>query len=356
MKYKAEVREAMSSGGVCQMPADGARADLLRLINGFQTSQAIHVAATLGLADLLGSGPKTTADLAVATKTHPAALYRLMRALASIGVFQEGNNRRFALTPVGEFLRTDVVGTHAPMAQLVGRPNYWQAWGALLYAVQTGTIAFDHVHGSGVWEYRAQRPEEARIFDRAMASGTERFAEAVLEVCDFGRFHSVIDVGGGDGMFLAKILAAYPGLRGTVFDQPHVTAEAAISLEALGLSGRCQAIAGDFLVGVPEGGDVYLLKWILHDWDDAAAIGILRSCRRAMKPSGRLLVVEHVIGLPNASPDGKFMDLAMMTVTGGRERTEDEFATLLAEAGFQLISVTPTATLLSLIEGALKGA
>jgi SAM-dependent methyltransferase len=332
------------------------RADLLRLINGFQASQAIHVAASLGLADLLGSGPKAAADLAAATKAHPAALYRLMRALASIGLFQEDDDRRFALTPVGEFLRTDVAGTHAPMAQLIGRSNHWAAWGALLSAVRSGVIAFDHVHGSGVWEYRAQHPEETRIFDRAMASGAERFAEAVLDVCDFSRFHSVVDVGGGDGMFLAKILAAHPSLHGTVFDQPHVAVKAAISLEALGLSGRCEAIAGDFFVGVPEGGDVYLLKWILHDWDDAAAIDILRSCRRVMKPSARLLAVEHVIGLPNASPDGKFMDLAMMVVTGGRERTEAEFAALLAEAGFQLISVTPTTTPLSIMEGALKEA
>jgi len=179
------------------MPTHKARADLLRLINGFHASQAIHVAATLGLADLLGSGPRTTAELAAATKAHPTALYRLMRALASIGVFHEDDDRSFSLTPVGDFLRTDVAGTHAPMAQLIGRPNYWQAWGALLYAVRSGTTAFDHVHGSGVWEYRAQRPEETFIFDRAMASGTERFAEAVLEVCDFGRFHNVIDVGGG---------------------------------------------------------------------------------------------------------------------------------------------------------------
>jgi hypothetical protein len=345
------------------MPTHRARADLLRLINGFQTSQAIHVAATLGLADLLGSVPKTTADLAAVTKAHPAALYRLMRALASIGVFQEDDDRfqedddrRFGLTPVGEFLRTDVAGTHAPMAELVGRPNYWQAWGALHYAVRSGTTAFDHIHGSGVWEYRAQRPEETLIFDRAMACGTERVAEAVLEVCDLSGSRNVIDIGGGDGMFLAKILAAYPSLRGTLFDQPHVTSKAAISLDALGLSGRCQAIAGNFFVNVPEGGDVYLLKWILHDWDDTAAIGILRSCRRAMKPSSRLLVVEHVIGLPNASADGTFMDLTMMVMNGGRERTENEFATLLAGAGFQLISVTPTATPLSLIEGALAGA
>jgi len=162
------------------MTAQGARADLLHLINGFQASQAIHVAATLGLADLLRAGPKSTADLAASTGTHPVALYRLMRALASIGVLREAKGRRFALTPIGEFLRSDVVGTHAPMAELIGRPTFWQAWDNLLHAVRTGGIAFDDLHGRSVWAYRAEHPEEERIFDRAMAAGTEGFAEAVL--------------------------------------------------------------------------------------------------------------------------------------------------------------------------------
>jgi hypothetical protein len=333
------------------MSAQDARANLLRLINGFQASQAIHVAATLGLADLLGRGPRTASELAAQSGTHPAALYRLMRALAAIGVFKEDDDQRFALTAVGEFLRNEIAGTHAPMAQLVGRPNFWQAWGDLLYAVRSGATAFDHVHGSGVWEYRAKCPEEARIFDRAMAAGTERFAEAVVDVCDFGRFRHVVDIGGGDGVFLAKVLAAFPHLRGTLFDQPHVAARAASSLETYGFEGRCRAVGGNFFVGVPEGADAYLLKWILHDWDDTASIGILQSCRRAMRPTGMLLVVEHVIGPPNTSPDGTFMDLTMMVLTGGRERTREEFAALFAEAGFRLVSVTPTATPLSVIEG-----
>jgi hypothetical protein len=336
------------------MSANEARADLLHLINGFQASQAIHVAATLKLADLLGSGAKTTADIAGSTKTHPVSLYRLMRALAAIGVFHEDEEHRFALTAVGEFLRSDVSGTHAPMAELVGRPYFRQAWGDLIHTVRTGVTAFDHAHGKNVWEYRTERPDEERIFDRSMATATERFAEAVLDACDFGRFQHIVDVGGGDGMFLAKILAAHPRIHGTLFDQPHVITRAAASMDSLGFSGRCQGLGGNFFVNLPEGADAYLLKWILHDWDDKASIDILRSCRRAMKPASKLFIVEHVIGPPNTSREAKFMDLSMMVLTGGRERTRDEFAVLLADAGFRLLSVTPTVTPLSVIEGALE--
>src|SRR5436309_7765835 len=168
--------------------AQTARANLLRLINGFQASQAIHVAATLRLADLMRSGPESACDLASATSTNPVALHRLLRALASVGVFEERDGGRFALTPMGEFLRSDVMGTHAAMAELVGRKYFWDSWGDLLHAVRAGTTAFEHTHGRSVWEYRAQNHEECLIFDRAMARGTERYADAVIDVCDFGRF------------------------------------------------------------------------------------------------------------------------------------------------------------------------
>jgi SAM-dependent methyltransferase len=322
------------------------------MILGFQVSQAIHVAATLGLADHLACGPRGNAELAAATKAHPLSLYRLMRVLASVGVFHQDEEGRFVLTAVGEFLRNDVAGTHAPMAEMIGRPNFWQAWGDLLYAVRTGATAFDHVHGRNVWAYRAERPDEARVFDRAMASATARFAEAVLDVCDFSGCDTVVDIGGGDGTFLAKILAEHPHIGGTVFDQPRSVARAAASIDAAGLAGRCRAVGGDFFVGVPAGGDAYLLKWILHDWDDTASIDILRSCRRAMSPGGRLIVVEHVIGPLDTFAHGALMDVNMMVMTGGRVRSRDEFAALFAEAGFRLVSVTPTATPLSVIEGA----
>ncbi len=330
-----------------------ARAELLRLINGFQASQAIHVAATLGLADILQRGPARSADLADLTGAHPDALRRLVRVLASIGLIEETSDQRLVLTPTGQFLRSDVSGTCAPMAELIGRPNFWQAWGDLLHTVKTGEIAFDHVHGSNVWDYRSRHPDEARAFDRAMASGTERFAEAVIDVCDFGCFEHIVDVGGGDGMFLAKILASHPHVRGTLFDQPHVIARVVASQPAEAFNGRYCAVGGNFFNGVPEGGDAYLLKWILHDWGDAASVNILRSCRRAMKRAGRLLVAEYVLGSSDASPEGEFMDLMMLVMNGGRERTRDEFAAIFAAAGFRLTSITPTATPLSVIEAVL---
>jgi hypothetical protein len=326
-------------------------ADLSKLLMGFRVSQAIHVAATLGLADLLASGPKTCGELAQATDTHPLALYRLMRALSSAGVFRELDHRRFELTPIGELLRSDVAGTQAPMAQLVGRPNYWQAWGNLLHAVRSGETAFNHVHGADVWEYRASHTQEGEVFDRAMAAHTEQFAVAALAACDFSRFAHVVDVGGGDGTFLAEILQAHPRAQGTLFDQPQTVARAESSLELLGLSTRCQTVGGNFFVDVPEGGDAYLLKWILHDWDDRASVDILRACRRAMKPDAALIVFERLIGPPNTASEGKFVDLNMLVLTGGRERTRDEFADLFDQSGFRLVSVTPTSTPLFVIEG-----
>jgi hypothetical protein len=329
-------------------------ADLRKLMQGFQVSQAIHVAATLGLADHLASGARTSDELAAATGTHPPALYRLMRALASAGIFREHDQRRFELTPVGELLRGDVAGTEAPMAQLFGRPSYWRAWGDLLHAVRTGNTAFDHVHGCGVWEHRAQHSVEGEVFDRAMAARTEQIAEVALAACDFSRFAHVVDVGGGDGTLLANILAAHPQTRGTLFDQPQTIARARSSLASLGLSTRCQAVGGSFFADVPEDGDAYVLKWILHDWDDRAAADILRACRRAMKADGALIVFERLVGPPNTGSEGKFADLNMLVMNGGRERTRDEFAALFGQSGFRLVSVTPTSTPLCVIEGVLE--
>jgi hypothetical protein len=332
------------------MVADAHRAELFRLINSFQVSQAIRVAATLRLADHLALGAKTVDELAVMSNAHAGALRRLLKALASIGVFREFEHDRFALTTISVFLCTDAAGTHAPWAEFVGLTHVWQAWSGLLHAVRTGSTAFDHVHGCGVWEYRAGHPEENLIFDRAMAAGTERYADAIMSVCDFGRFSHIVDIGGGDGMFLEKILAAHAPLHGTVFDQPHIVAQAKSRLAAGGFADRCTAVGGNFFSSVPEGRDVYLLKWILHDWNDEDCVRILRSCRRAMKPDGRLIVVEHVAGSAEDPPDGRFLDLMMLVMTGGRERTKEEFAKLFAAADLRLAALEPTSTLLSIME------
>lgn len=326
------------------------RSALLRLISGFQASRAIGVAAELGLADALGRGPASATELARRTGTHPDPLQRLLQLLAAIGLLAPAGGDRFALTPMGDYLRSDARGSCAAMAELFGRPGIWQAWGDLLHTVKTGETAFDHVHGCSVWQYRARHPGEAAIFDRAMASGSRPFAQAVLEICDFSRFGHVVDVGGGDGVFLATILERHPALHGTVFDQPEVIARAAPPQPREAFQGRYRALAGDFFESVPGGGDAYLLKWILHDWSDTACVAILQSCRRAMALGGRLLVAEYVLGPGFASPEGELMDLTMMVMNGGRERSLDTFASLFAAAGFRLTSATRTATPLCLIE------
>ncbi|MGL5113766.1 MAG: methyltransferase, partial [Beijerinckiaceae bacterium] len=221
-----------------------ARSSLLRLINGFQASHAIHVAAALGLADKLSDSPKSPSVLASKVGADPDALHRLMRVLAAIGVLQPSGSDDFALTAMGQFLRGDVLGTCAPMAELLGRPNVWQAWGELLHTVRTGGTAFDHVHGCGVWEYRTRHPEEGAVFDRAMATGTARFAQAMLDVCDFGRLEHVVDIGGGDGAFLTMIMERYPLVHGTLFDQPHVIARATAPQSGGASNGRYSAVGG----------------------------------------------------------------------------------------------------------------
>ncbi len=325
--------------------------ELRRLINGYQVSQAIHVAAALGIADLLAAGPRASDDLARETGADPGSLYRLLRALAAVGVLREDEERRFAPTELGELLRTDVPGSLAGWAAFVGRSAFWNAWSALDHSVHTGENAFRHVHGTDVWSWRAERPEETAAFDRAMASLTGSNA-SVLEEYDFGRFGTIVDVGGGNGALLATLLAALPAAKGILFDQPHVVAAAGAVLEAAGVADRCSVVGGSFFDTVPEGGDAYVLKSIVHDWEDAEAIAILRSCRRACSDGAALLLIERDLGPPNEVPAAKLSDLNMLVNPGGRERTVEEYATLFDEAGFRLVGATPTASGLNVIEAA----
>ncbi len=324
---------------------------LRRLVNGYQVTQAIHVAAKLGLADHLADGPRASDDLARATETDPDALYRLMRALASVGVVREEAGRRFALTDLGTCLRSDAPDSVAGWAAFVGEPYHWQAWGALEYGVRTGENAFRHVHGTDPWTFRARRPELSAGFDRAMTDLARQAAIAVLTVYDFDRFRTVVDVGGGNGTLLAAILAKHPPLRGVLFDQPHVVAGAPPVLAAAGVVDRCAVVGGSFFEAVPAGGDAYVLKSILHDWEDEKCVRILERCRQAMTAEAALLVVERELGPPNAYPDGKFSDLNMLVGPGGRERTPEEYAALFAAAGFQFIGVTPSDIGVGVFEG-----
>ena len=327
-------------------------AALTRMIVGFQVSQAIHVAATLGIADLLAGGPRTVDELAAETETHGPSLYRLLRALASVGIFHEEEGRRFALTPMAELLRSDVPGSLRGWAAFIGRPYFRESWSALEHSIRTGENAFQHVHGTDVWSYRAERPEESAIFDRAMQSLTGGANEALLEAYDFGRFRTVVDVGGGNGALLAALLTKYPAMQGIVFDQDHVVANAGPVLEEAGVADRCKVVGGSFFEEVPGGGDAYTLKSIIHDWDDERSIEILRVCRRAMSDDARLLLIERIVGPPNEDPRTKFGDLNMLVNPAGRERTVEEWESLLDASGFRLEGTTPSASGLAVIEAA----
>jgi SAM-dependent methyltransferase len=313
------------------------------MVNGYQVSHALSVAAALGISDLLAGGPRTAAELADAAGVHAPTLLRLLRALATVGVYERQDDDRFALTELGATLRSDVPGSVAGWATLVGRPSYVQAWAALGDSVRTGENAFARVHGTSVWEYRAARPEEQAVFDRAMTSLSAPVTEAVARAYDFGRFGSVVDVGGGRGNQLAGILAVHPGVRGVLFDQPEAVA-------AVPPGERMDVVGGDFFAGVPEGCDAYLLKAVLHDWPDDESVAILRSCRRAMAPGGVVLIVEQLLDLAPDPVRTAFSDLNMLVAPGGRERELAEYGSLLTAAGFSLGRAVPTGTDVFVIE------
>lgn len=273
---------------------------LINLANGFQVSQAIHVAATLGIADLLENGPRSSDELAAATGTHGPSLYRLLRALASIGVFCEDADRCFALTPLGQCLRSGAPEPVGPWAVHLGQPEVWQAWGHLLHSVRTGENAFRRVHGMNTSEYYARNPTTGAVFDGAMTGLSRRQDNAVLK--DFDRFGCIMDAGGGHGLLLSAVLAKHRSVRGVLFDQPHVVAGAERVLRAFGIAERCQVVGGDFFEAMPGGSDAHVLKLILHDWEDAEATAILQRCRHAIAPNGTLLVIEGEIGPPNEGP------------------------------------------------------
>jgi len=322
---------------------------LRRLIDGYKVTQAIYVAATLGIADLLAEGTRDSDDLAAATGTDPDALRRLLKALAAVGVLEEHEGSTFTLTAVGEGLRSDGEEPLAGWALFSGGADAWQAWGELLYSTRTGESAFTHVHGMNAWEYRASHPESAAVFDRAMTDLARRSNRSLLDSYDFGRFSTVVDVGGGRGAFLAALLEAHPGMHGVLFDLPHVIETSAATIGAT--DSRRRVEAGSFFERVPEGGDAYVLRAVLHDWGDDEALAILRTCRRAMTGEARLLVIERDLGPANELPETKLSDLNMLVGPGGRERMIDEYATLFQEAGFRFDRSTPSAFGLHVIEG-----
>jgi hypothetical protein len=315
--------------------------DLLGLINSFQITQAIHVASTLRVADYLHDRARSAGELEALTKSHPDSLYRLLRALAAVGVFREDEGGKFGLTPMGDCLRADSATPLGAWAEVVGSSYFWQAWGHLLHSVQTGENAFQSLNGKGVWKFRAEHPEYGATFDQAMTQLSLGSAEALIRACDFSSFRHIVDVGGGQGLMLAAILRANPQIRGTLFDQPQVVAGAKAVLVEGGVIDRCNVVGGSFFETVPEGADAYLMRVVIHDWEDDAAFAILKVCRRAMVENAKLLLIERLIAPPNEMPAAKFADLNMLVSPGGRERTREQFSELLTKSGFEVTRVFP---------------
>ena len=331
--------------------APAPRDALMGMIGGYRVSQALYAAATLGLADLLDDGPLTVQELAERTATDAPALARLMRALAGVGVFAEADGR-FALTPPAAYLRASVPGSLRARAMNIGQPYVWTTWGHLLDSVRTGQPAFPSLYGMSAWEYREAHPEANAVFNQTMTDLSAGVINAILESYDFSDIGTVVDVGGGEGALLAAILAVNSRTRGILFDQPHVVRTAATILEEAGVAERCEVVTGSFFDAVPAGGDAYILTRILHDWDDTSASRILRSCREAIADTGKLCVVDWVIRPGNDPDPAKYMDLHVLVMLGGRERTADELGRLFAEAGFCLTRIVPTSSGLSVVEGA----
>jgi hypothetical protein len=270
--------------------------------------------------------------------------------LASVDVFHEGKDGRFGLTPLAEYLQSDVPGSLRAVAMMHGELEY-RPYGEVLHSVQTGETAFKLVYGQELFPYLTQHPTAAAVFDEAITGYTTQVAATVAAAYDFSQFGTLVDVGGGQGTLLRAILQANPTLHGVLFDLPHVTEDAKKRLAAAGLTERCSIIGGDFFTTVPTGGDAYLLKWIIHDWDEERAVTLLKNCHRAMGVRSKLLVIEAVLPSGNTPFFHKWADLTMLVITGGRERTEAEYRTLFAAAGFELTQIIPTSSEMSVIEG-----
>ena len=303
------------------------------MITGSWVAQAIYVAAKLQIADLLRDGPQASTALAETTGAHPRALYRVLRALASVGIFSEDEQGRFSLTPLAEPLRSDVPGSVRAFSVMQGSEWAWRSWGEIMHSVRTEKPAFEHVFGMPLFDYYAANPEAGRVGAEGLTSRSEPENAHVISAYDFSRVGTVVDVGGGQGTLLASILTANPQTRGILFEKPHVIALAQPIFEAAGLNERCEFVAGDFFASVPAGGDVYLLTKVIHDWDDEEACSILSRCRAAIPDGGLLLLIELVIPLGNEPSFGKLLDLHMLVSPGGGSGRRQSIATCSRRPG-----------------------
>lgn len=307
-------------------------------------AQVVHVAARLGIADELANGQRTAAEIAAATATHLPSLRRLLRALTCVGVVAETEPDRFELAPGGRQLRSDVPDSIRSSVLFFCSEEMWRTWSQLEHTVRTGENAWDHVFGMNIFEYMDQHPDKFDTFNAAMADRTRTVAPQIVASYDFSRFDKLVDVGGGNGQLLAMILDATPTLQGVLFDYPVGIEAADATLRAAGVADRCEVVAGDFFAAVPEGAGAYLLKSVLHDWGDEESTTILRSCRKAIPDDGTLLVVDRILPsrVDSSAGRGVFSDINVLVNSSGKERTEEEFRSLYAAAGFELTDVVAT--------------
>jgi O-methyltransferase domain/Dimerisation domain len=327
-----------------------AHARLIQMGIGYWVSRMVYAAARLGLADHLTSGPKSAAELAGPTRTHAPSLHRLMRALAGLGVLTENVDRRFALTPLGEALKAGAPGSARATILALAGDWWWRGWEQFDYSLETGNTGMQKALGMSVFEYLAKHPQDASYFNEAMIGFHGDEPPAVASAVDFSNFAVVVDVGGGTGNLLAAILSRHPGVRGILAELPHVVGDARAFIEAQGLGNRVTIESVDFFKSVPAGGDAYLLSHVIHDWTEAQCLAILGNCRKAMNSNARLLILETVLPAGDTPHPGKLLDIAMLVMPGGQERTEDEYGTLLSQAGFRLTRVVPTQSAVSIVE------
>lgn len=323
---------------------------LIQLLTGAWATQVTAAAARLGIPDLLAAGPRTADEVAAKAEIDDGATYRLMRALASLGVLERRADGRFALTAVGERLRSDVPGTFRDAFIAETDTVHLRSWEKLADAVRSGLPRPKPVFGMAAFDYYTQNPIEGEQFGKAMQNISRFAAAAVLEAYDFSGVKTIMDVGGGNGSLALAILEKHPAMRGKVFDLHYMAPHAHASIAAAGAGERCVFESGDFFQAVPKGADLHVLKFILHDWTDEECVRILRCCRESLPPGGRLLVVEMLVPEEIRPDFVMLMDLNMLVMTGGRERTAKEFEKVLAEAGFEMTRVIPTKSPFSLVE------
>lgn len=324
---------------------------LMQMLFGALMQRSICVAAKLGIADLLAEKPQTAAELAARTKTHAPSLYRVLRTLASAGIFAEHAEQEFELTPIAALLQSDVPNSMRDFAVMMGEDWIWSAWGELMYSVETGGVAHEKVQGMSSFAFFEQNSEAGKVFNRAMTNLSLTVIPAIIEAYKFSSMGKLVDIAGGHGLLLAGVLKANPHLRGVLFDLPFVIARAGELLEKEGVSDRVELVSGDFFESVPASADAYMMKHIIHDWDDEQSIKILQNIRSAMNENGKVLIVEMVVPIGNVPSPSKALDLLMLVMEGGKERTEEEYRRLLEASGFRLTRVIPTKSPYSVIEG-----